>query len=271
VTEMVGAAQFELIQLEVRAGELALTLKKLSQERHELSLRISELAPLIDEVSDSILREVPSVQAVRKETKSVIERKVFVGKSLALVRRREALVSQRAEIGVSPGYDSSAIVVEQHLDGATLNGFCEFVERELLSWDYPAARRIFFEIQRMDISLAGKSRSANGKGVRALLHGAFAISLMKFAREKGRVHAGFLALDSLFITYRDPDDPGDIDVAASPLRDRAFQALSSLPTTEQLIVLENVDVPDWLMASHQCIHFSGQPNVGRAGFFPTAG
>jgi hypothetical protein len=41
-----------------------------------------------------------------------------------------------------------------------------------------------------------------------------------------------------------------------------------VPDTYQLIVLDNVDVPAWLAAQPRCVHFTGQPTVGRAGFFP---
>ena len=109
---------------------------------------------------------------------------------------------------------------------------------------------------------------ANGKGVRALLNGAFSVALMKYCRERKRAHPGFLALDSLFITYRDPEDIEEAAVASTPLKDRALKSFSLLPDTMQLIVLEKVDVPEWLDGQPQCTHFTGQPGHGRAGLFP---
>jgi hypothetical protein len=187
------------------------------------------------------------------------------------VRRREALLTQRAELGVSPGYDSTTIVAQQQLDGATLDAFCQVVETELQSWEFPDARRVFFELQKLDISVAGKSRAANGKGVRALLHGAFSIALMKYCRERERAHPGFLLLDSLFITYKDPSDEEETAIARTPLKDRAFQSFASMPSDLQLIVLDNVDVPDWLEKNPQCTHFTGRPGVRRTGLFPPIG
>jgi len=149
-----------------------------------------------------------------------------------------------------------------------LDAFCQVVESELQSWKFPDARRVFFELQKLDISVAGKSRAANGKGVRALLHGAFSIALMKYCRERTRAHPGFLVLDSLFITYRDPSDLDEAAIAGTPLKDRAFESFSTLSDDVQLIVLDNVDVPDWLDKQPQCTHFTGRPGVGRAGLFP---
>jgi hypothetical protein len=271
VDAIVAAATAEVTELKGRAVELRHTIEGLRAERNSLAQRAREILPELESLQARILREVPSVQTVRSETNRLVQRKISVEKGLGLVRRREALIAQRAELGVSPGYDSTTIVAQQQLDGATLDAFCQVVEAELQSWEFPDARRVFFELQKLDISVAGKSRAANGKGVRALLHGAFSIGLMKYCRERERAHPGFLLLDSLFITYKDPSDEEETAIAGTPLKDRAFQSFASMQNDLQLIVLDNVDVPDWLEKNAQCTHFTGRPGVGRAGLFPPIG
>lgn len=268
VAEIVAAATAEATELKRRTEELQLTVATLFAERETVGARARELLPELDALQESILREVPSVQTMRSQTSAVIQRKLSIQKNLDIFRRRNRFLAQRAELGVSPGYDSSTIVAQHQLDGAVLDSFSQAVEAELRAWEFPDARRVFFELQKMDVSVAGKSRSANGKGVRALLHGAFSVALMKYCRERMRAHPGFVVLDSLFITYRDPADAEDSAIASTPLKDRAFKAFSALPDSLQLIVLENVDVPDWLIGKPQCIHFTGEPKVGRVGLFP---
>ena len=199
----------------------------------------------------------------------MIERRLVVRKSLDLVRRRDKLVSQRAELGIVPDYDSATMVAEQSLNGVVLDAFCQVVEAELKSWDFPGSQRVSFELPRMDIAVSGKPRRANGKGVRALLHGAFSISLMRYCRDLNLAHPGFVVLDSVFVTYRDPDGLEDAELKNSLLKDRAFSAFAKLRDQYQLIVLDNVDIPDWLAKQPCCTHFTGQPTLGRAGFFPT--
>jgi hypothetical protein len=269
VEGIVAAARAETEELQGRAAELKLTMQGLAEERVELAERARKILPELESLQADILREVPSVQTVRSQTNSVIARKLTVQKGLDLIHRRDRLMSQRAELGVVPGYDSSTIVASQALDGAVLDEFSQVVEAELKSWEFPNARRVFFELPRMDISVAGKPRSSNGKGVRALLHGAFSIALMRFCRDRLRAHPGFLVLDSVFVTYKDPDGLEDIAIQNTPLKDKAFCAFAALPETYQLIVLDNVDVPDWLASQPRCVHFTGQPTVGRAGFFPS--
>jgi predicted nucleic acid-binding Zn-ribbon protein len=267
--EIVKAATAEITELRRRSAELKTTMDNLAEERAELSRNSRDLLPEIQALQADILREVPSVQIVRNQTSKVIERKLVVQKSLELVRRRERLVSQRAGLGVVPEDDGATIVAAQTLDGVVLDAFCRVVEAELQSWAFPKAQRVSFELPRMDVAIAGKARRANGKGVRALLHGAFSIGLMRYCRDLKRAHPGFLILDSIFVTYRDPDGIEDTELKNSLLKDRAFAAFAELPPQYQLIILDNVDVPDWLSEQDRCIHFTGQPTVGRSGFFPT--
>ena len=268
VDEIVEAAKAELTELGRRAAELKLTRDGLTEEREGLAERAREILPELESLQSDILREVPSVQTVRTQTNTVIARKLTVRKVLDLVQRRDRLNEQRGQLGVVPGYDSSTIVAAQSLDGGVLNALCEVIEAELQSWDFPDARRVFFDLPKMDISVAGKPRSSNGKGVMALLHGAFSIGLMRFCRARMRPHPGFLVLDSVFVTYKDPDGLEDVAVKNSALKDRAFAAFAELPDTLQLIVLDNVDVPEWLISQPRCIHFTGQPTQGRSGLFP---
>ncbi len=268
VTDISAAAEAEASELTEKSIELRLTITNLAFEKAALSERIRTNQADIQALQGDIMREVPAVQVVRTETNGLMLRKISVQKDLELIRRREALLAQRAELGISAGYDSTTVVVQQQLDGTTLDSFSQVVENELKLWDFPKSNRVFFEIQKMDISVSGKSRAANGKGVRALLHGAFSVALMKYSRSKKFAHPGFLALDSLFVTYRDPADDADAEIASTPLKDKAFQAFKSLDKSLQLIIAENVDVPPDLKSLPFCTEFTGKAGVGRAGLFP---
>ncbi|WIM10140.1 hypothetical protein [Enhydrobacter sp.] len=268
IDEIVEAAKAETTDLQQRAAELKETMEGLAEERDELDERSLEIMEELQELHKDISREVPSVQTVRTATKQIVDRKVGVQKSLDLIRRRDALQARRDELGVSPGYDSTTIVAEQSLNGTVLNEFSVVVESELKAWEFPNADRVFFDLPKLDISVSGKPRSANGKGVRALLHGAFSVGLMKYCLERKRSHPGFLVLDTLFVTYRDPDGLDDAAIKATPLKDKAFAAFAELSKHYQLIILDNVDVPEWLPERSNYIHFTAQPTQGRAGFFP---
>ena len=116
--EIVAAAKAETADVQQRAAELKLTMDGLTEERAELTTRAREVLPELQIVQVNISREVPSVQTVRRDTNRVIARKLVVQKSLDLVRRRDKLLTQRTELGVVPGYDSTTIVAQQSLNGS---------------------------------------------------------------------------------------------------------------------------------------------------------
>lgn len=268
IPAIIEAATAELQEVKRRRVLLVATATDLRTEKEQVQAGLPGLQDKLRAIAADIQREVPSVVTVRSETQALVARRIAIQGELELIRRRAALTKQREEIGVSPGYDATTLIAENQLDGATLDSFCQVVEAELQGWEFPDAKRVFFETSRRDISVAGKSRAANGKGVRALLHSAFSIALMKFCRAKQRPHPGFIMIDSLFITYRDPSNDEEAKIAQTPLRDKAFQKFQEIDPSLQLIILENVDVPKWLEGDRQCSHFTGRPGVGRAGLFP---
>ena len=269
VEDVIAAANAEIVSLRERAAELSVTIKALGSEHEMLAARLIDLASNHENLQSQIMKEVPNVQATRAFTREIIQRKIDVQKNLGVVRQRDLMLRQRSNLGIDENVDSATMVAQQQLDGTLLDVFSQEIEAELQAWKFPNANRVFFELPKLDVSVSGKSRAANGKGVRALLHGAFSIGLMKFCDKKKLSHPGFLVLDSLFITYRDPDDPADQAISATPLRDRAFESFLQMSENLQLIILENVDVPEWLEDKPICTHFTGQPGVGRTGFFPS--
>lgn len=268
IPAIIEAANAELNEINRRRVALVATSADLRSEKEQVQAGLPELHDNLRNLETDIHREVPSVVTVRSATQALMEKRIAIQGELELVRRRTALAKQREEIGVSPGYDATTLIAENQLDGGTLDAFCQVIEAELQGWEFPDAKRVFFETNRRDVSVAGKSRAANGKGVRALLHAAFSVALMKFCKAEKRPHPGFVMIDSLFITYRDPSNIEEESLAQTPLRDRAFRQFKAIDQTLQLIILENVDVPAWLENDPQCLHFTGRPGVGRAGLFP---
>jgi len=263
-----AAAGAQIEKTTRRAKDLRLTKAALEEELLEIQESIPELDEQSKDINIQILHEVPAVQQVRAITSRLVQLKLTLSSNLDLIRRRARLKRERDALGVDSSQDSTTVIAQQQLDGSIMDSFCQEVEKELQSWDFPTAQRVFFDLTRRDITIGGKPRAANGKGVRSLLHAAFSIALMKFSSARQHSHPGFLVLDSLFITYRDPEGEEDAAISGTPLKDRAFKAFAELGQDLQLIVLENVDVPSWLEASPQCLHFTGNPSTGRAGLFP---
>ena len=75
------------------------------------------------------------------------------------------------------------------------------------------------------------------------------------------------------MTYRDPldsPDPQQADdkaLAGTDLRERVFESLKSWPEYMQLIIVENVDLPDWVLNLVNTTVFTGKTGYKRAGLY----
>jgi hypothetical protein len=162
------------------------------------------------------------------------------------------------------------------IDSTTAFRFSKTVQAVLTAWNFPDAAQVQFDHERQDILVGGKERSANGKGVRALLHAAFKVAVLIFCHERGLPHPGILVLDTPLLTYREPLvqpkygelEPDDLAIRESGLAERFYAHLSSLNGIGQFVMIENSDPPAAIRTSANIETFTGRTNVGRFGFFP---
>ena len=132
------------------------------------------------------------------------------------------------------------------LDPTSLYSLQKWILETLRAWRFPVTTDVVYDSDSDDIAVDGKPRAANGKGVRAVMHAAFVVGLMRHCLSKDTPHTGFVVIDS-------PSDPISEAPTATTLKEtRSLQAdvhaatVRSLATTEglgQTIVLENIRPP----------------------------
>ena len=163
------------------------------------------------------------------------------------------------------------------LDPVALTKFCQEVEAVLKTWSWADNVRVEFEEDRdrYDIKVNGKPRRSHGKGLRAVLHAAFSVALLRYCRDMRTPHPGFLILDSPLTTVKqrrdtpkqEPTEEDKIDVRIEPM---FWNALSNLDPALQVIVLENKEPAEDLHSMLNLQLFAGadaNPSE-RAGFIP---
>lgn len=167
--------------------------------------------------------------------------------------------SERAPLPVGP-------------DDKVITGFGETVKAVLVAWGFPGADTVQFDAKTNDITVAGKPRDANGKGVRAVLHAAFNVALAVHCIDKGLPHPGFLVLDTPLLTYREPLKSRHGDLAedekalkATSLAEKFYRHLASLEEKLQVIVIENSDPPPAIEELAHIDVFTGLVSDGRCG------
>ncbi|WP_410582294.1 hypothetical protein [Amycolatopsis sp. lyj-108] len=149
------------------------------------------------------------------------------------------------------------------------------IAARLRAWGYQEAETTSYNFDKQDIMSGNQLRSAHGKGVRAILHAAFTISLAQYCFDNDLPHPGFVILDSPLVVYRppdpndEPDNSGDI-LDTTSLSARFFADIQT-NFSGQIIILENQNPPNHLESGTRDISFTKNADHGRYVLFPRTG
>lgn len=241
---------------------IAAELAKIGREQGELHATLSSLSAQVsaaDETRNSLLanishleKEIQAGLPVEAETRRRFE---LVSDARETLRTRARLVDRVKELEEhrrvldrfkATRNQAGAVV---GLSGGSGLALATHVQGVLDAWGFPGNPKVTFDAGSHEIQIDGKSRSANGKGVRALMHSAFKIGILKFCRAEGLPHPGFIVLDSPLVSYREPHrsrhgalGADEAVVKASGLKERFYAYLASHKGDAQFIVIEN-DAP----------------------------
>jgi hypothetical protein len=186
------------------------------------------------------------------------------------IRRIQRLEALRTEIGTEP--KPEAMAPTAGLQRSAVTDLSQMIAARLRNWGYPEADHTSYSFDAQDVVSGNQLRSAHGKGVRAVLHAAFTISLAQYCFDNDLPHPGFVVLDSPLVVYRppapnaEPDNSGQILDTAS-LAGRFFVDVQE-NFSGQIIILENEDPPNALESGTRDIVFTKNAGHGRYGLFP---
>ncbi|MDO8121232.1 hypothetical protein Q6346_07895 [Isoptericola sp. b490] len=243
--------QSTMVDLDDRTAQLGQLAQTARSEAERLRIRLAKLeAGLADD--NSVLKDL-------------ISRRVSLERSLALYDQVEALEKMKRVVVDEATADTAVAAA-----GIALRAQREFsheLASRLGSWGYPDSHEVRYDANSQDIVADDQLRSAHGKGVRAILHAAFTLSLANYCVERDIPHPGLVVLDTPILTYRppdqDPDGDGDVpsEIVASFYRDIQRN------TVGQVIVMENTDPVEPLDSQTVEVVFTAR-EFGRYGFFP---
>jgi len=155
------------------------------------------------------------------------------------------------------------------IDTRMAQDLCQIVSNVLKAWNYPLNGTVTFDPTKFDLVIGNQHRGSMGKGYRAITHAAFTISLMRFCRQRGLPHTGFVVLDSPLNPFR-----GEVTVAGpdgainGEMKDAFYRDLAADKSGNQYIILENIEPPADLLSTINYVQFTRNEAVGRYGFFP---
>lgn len=149
-----------------------------------------------------------------------------------------------------------------------LTYFCEIYKEILDEIKFPYIGKIEFDMANFDVIIGGKHRRSNGKGVRAILHSIFKISLLLYCERKKLFHPRIVILDSPLVTYRGPESRlgklSDDEQALknTKLSDNFIAYLNKIRNSAQFIVIENIELTEDQLKTVSSVKFYGDDAVG---------
>lgn len=264
-----AAAEARKIGREQR--ELAHAITSLEAEGGGLRRTVAKLAAEIEALDATIQEARPLEASLRESYETYSSKRVEITKVLDLHQRRAKLVARRAEIDAEPTKREGA-AAPVGPDSTTVFNFGETVKAVLTAWRFPNADKAQFDRQANDITVGGKRRAANGKGVRAILHAAYNVAVIVYCIENKLPHPGVLILDTPLLTYREPltSRHGELsedeaELKATNLAEHFYRHLASLKDEVQIIVIENADPPIAIRNLARIETFTGLRGNGRFG------
>jgi hypothetical protein len=268
-----AAADAEIAKIERQKIDLKNMLDDLDTEGQSVREKLAESYVNLSKVEQVLANLAPEANNSKRRVEELLSTRDRVQKGMSLTNRKISLLAQREElISAKPVLNGER--PKLGVSGTTADEFAQTVSEVLTEWQFPGQRRVSFDEATFDLRIDGKSRKDNGKGVRAITHAAFKVALLQFCRERSLPHPGFLVLDTPLLTYRDPlhskDGPLSSDereMSSTSLKDFFFKHLSSKFKNEQVIIIENIDMPAGIERIAKVEVFTGEATNGRPGLF----
>ncbi|MFN9474951.1 hypothetical protein [Acidovorax sp.] len=264
------AAAAEARKIEREQRELKHEMESLLFESQNLAARIASLRNETEAFDRLIQALRPSEASLRTTYESFSVERAQLNKLIGLYERRNSFAKRREEIDATQTKrENDAPPVGP--DSTVLFDFGEAVKKVLTAWGFPDADKVLFDGDANDITVGGKKRSANGKGVRAVMHAAFKVAVIIHCIDNDLPHPGFLVLDTPLLAYREPKSkhgalsPDEIAMKQTSLAEKFYRHLASLGDKLQVIVIENSDPPAEIEKLAHIEMFTGLDDDGRYG------
>lgn len=264
---VVAATDAETSKIQLLAKELAETVEQLNNEIAALEASKPELQQQLTATDAELSRITPTLLGHRAAYSDITEKRTSVNAALSLFQSISDLEQRKAELeGDAPEPQTASAQPASGLSESVLDRFSEHMRLLLKAWNFPETERVHFDRSAKDFVISGKPRGSRGKGMRAITHSAFNVSLLEFTRDNDLPHPGFVVLDTPLLAYREPEHDED-DLSETDIRDHFYDYLSK-HDDRQVIILENDTPSKAVLTRSQTTFFTKNEQLGRYGLFP---
>ncbi|MGO9100380.1 MAG: hypothetical protein ACLP9Y_13395 [Mycobacterium sp.] len=250
--------------------DLIATLADLQRQRTSLRRHLAQTRTRAADISTRLTEADRALRPHEGGLRDLLATRTAIEKTLGLYEQVSKLERMKRQIADDSKKETAAAA--SGLDLGALREFSTAMQQRLNAWGIPDADTVRYDRSEQDIVAGDQLRAAHGKGVRAILHAAFTIALLRYCLDRDIPHPGFVVLDSPLVTYRPPDSETtprtDEAAALDETVVAAFYDDIQRAGDGQIVVMENTDPPRALEADSTDIVFTKTAGVGRYGFFP---
>lgn len=247
-------------------------VEKLQAERTVLDSVIAqaetELAQVVADIQGVLAAELESAE---KERRELATKQYEVQKAISLLKRIRDLEERFSSVQNALSSTGPVKPVRADLPPTSIESFRIAFAGLLTAWTFPLDGAVTYDTKAEDFIVGTRRRREQGKGSRALTHAAFNVAVMDTCYALQLPHPGFVALDSPLVTFRDKDVDTELpDSAKAQVKDAFYNDLATRAAERQIIVFENEEPLPNIAAQINFLHFTGEENMGRKGFFPVS-
>lgn len=262
----------EVSKLNLKLKDLNETTNQLIIEKDANELVLSNLNKenviIIGEIQSNL---EPQKLTIQKELDTLVHEinlsnKISYSKEqLQYYNNRKIQINQELKTKISTTKE-----YQNQIKVSSLNDLSEVIKKILNSWQYPNIKSIQFadDINNFDFLINNQSHNSHGKGYRAIIFSAFIIGLMDYCIQKNLPHPRFVILDSPLTSFRPKDSSSENEEITQDMQTAFFDSLSKISLDRQVIIFDNKEPNEEIKSKMNYIHFTGDSNVGRQGFFP---
>ncbi|MFE9481285.1 hypothetical protein ACFYNM_22095 [Streptomyces spororaveus] len=206
------------------------------------------------------------MQPVDTDATELLNVRSRVESELALHAQIEQLEDLKASLStVAPALPAAR---PDGIPAADVADFERMIHETLQAWHVPGNNHVIYDPTTAELSVDGQPRKSRGRGMRSILHAAFAVSLARRNTARDLIHPGFVVLDTPVLTYRRPEDPHEEhpELMTADVVENFYRDLLENPPG-QVIVIENPTPPTSIRGRAAMYAFSVDGSV-RQGFFP---
>ena len=241
IKKIIDSCSIEIQKIETLLQELVESEKVLKAELNDILKAVLSLEKNIDEYSLELDKGVGlEMSNIIEQINLENEKKSIVLGALYRLEQLEKFKKEKEKLEnsiPSSNYKESF----EHITTASLTPLSKAVKSVLEGYNYPNLTDVSYSEEQNDFVINGENRNLSGKGYRAIIYSAFIVALQELISQKD-YSIGVPILDSPLVTYRKPENEGEITISDDLAMD-FYRYVSSKNEFDQIIIIENDEPP----------------------------